>query len=88
MKFQSCPYIVNLWGAFHDSECLYLVMECLKGGDLQDLIVEGMKMKMKMKTTTDREWWTTHVAPHYALQLVKAVEFLHKHQTLHGGELS
>ena len=77
MEFQSCPSIVNLWGAFHDSQCLYLVMECLKGSDLQGLIVEGMK------TTTDREWWATHVVPHYALQLVNAVEFLHENQTAH-----
>jgi serine/threonine protein kinase len=82
MQFQSCPSVVNLWGAFHDSECLYLVFECLKGGDLHDLILAGLTK------TTDRQWWSTSVAPHYALQLIHAVEFLHENQTIHGGMFS
>lgn len=77
LEFQSCPYVVNLWAAFVDQECIYLVMECLKGGDLQGLIQSGLA------ATVDRRWWKTAVVPHYSLQLVRAVEFLHEHNTIH-----
>lgn len=76
-EFRSSPFVVSLWGAFCDDDCVYLVMECLKGGDLQFLIGEGLKKG------SDKTLWRTTAAPHYALQLIQAVEFLHEHCTIH-----
>jgi serine/threonine protein kinase len=37
-QFQDCRYVVNLLASFHDNHCLYLVMECCTGGNLDQLI--------------------------------------------------
>lgn len=50
-------------------------MECVKGGDLKLLIQEGLKI--------DKNCWRKMAAPHYALQVIKAVEFLHQQSTIH-----
>lgn len=42
--YRGLPSVVNLWASFHDSECVYLVMECAKGGNLKDLIVQETKL--------------------------------------------
>ena len=75
-------WVVNLWAAFHDTECVYLVMECLTGGDLQHFIRAGLKEQQLAHH--DKDWWSTIVAPYYAHQLARAVEFLHGQQILHG----
>jgi serine/threonine protein kinase len=40
--------VVNLWACFHDKECLYMVQECVPGGDLTNI--------MKKARETDKNW--------------------------------
>lgn len=73
-KLKSSNFVISLWASFHDSECLYLVMECATGGDLKHLIESGM---------TRRADWTPAI-PSYALQLIGALEFIHTQSVVHG----
>lgn len=74
-KLKSNNHVISLWASFHDSECLYLVMECATGGDLKHLIESGL--------TTRRADWTPAI-PSYALQLIGALEYIHTQNVVHG----
>lgn len=69
-------YVVSLWASFHDSECLYFVMECLTGGDLAHVIRSGLLPERY------EEW--SAVIPHYTIQILSALEFLHTRNVVHG----
>jgi 3-phosphoinositide dependent protein kinase-1 len=71
--FQESEHIVSLWASFHDSECLYFVMECLAGGDLAHAIRSGLH---------DPEQWSATI-PNYSRQLVSALEFIHSRAVIH-----
>ena len=74
-ELKSSDYVVNLWASFHDSECVYLVMECAQGGDMSHLIRSGLESEHK-------DLWHQAI-PHYGLQLVEALEFIHSRDVLH-----
>lgn len=62
--------IVPLLASFHDSECLYMVMECAKGGSLNDLVVGTAELD------------EASVA-YYGLQILEAIEFIHSSKVIH-----
>jgi 3-phosphoinositide dependent protein kinase-1 len=66
-------YVVSLWASFHDSECIYFVMECLAGGDLTHVVQCGLERL--------NEW--SLAIPYYALQVISALEFIHKRHVIH-----
>lgn len=66
-------YVVPLLACFHDSQCLYFVMECASGGNLLCLISNGLK---------DKPSWCRSI-PTYGLQLLAALEFAHSRNVLH-----
>lgn len=59
--------IISLWASFRDQECLYLVMECAVRGNLSQAITHGRP----------RDDWAEMVVPHYGLQLLHSLEYLH-----------
>ena len=65
--------VVQLYAAFHDEECLYLVMPCLKGGDLSHLIRAGRRSRA----------WSGDSVSYYSLQILAALEFIHSERILH-----
>uniref|UniRef100_A0A7S4AWN8 non-specific serine/threonine protein kinase n=1 Tax=Pseudo-nitzschia australis TaxID=44445 RepID=A0A7S4AWN8_9STRA len=83
-ELRSSKWIVNLWAAFcddsntsSDSKFLYFVMELATGGDLQGLIQRAMS------SPSNRVSWRRDSVPHYASQLIAAVEFMHSSGVLH-----
>jgi 3-phosphoinositide dependent protein kinase-1 len=76
-EFKSSECVVNLWASFHDSECLYLVMECCRGGDLSNVIEHGTHSNLRDETA-----WKESI-PHYGLQLVEALAYIHSHNVIH-----
>eukprot|EP00542_Grammatophora_oceanica_P012924 CAMPEP_0194026720 /NCGR_PEP_ID=MMETSP0009_2-20130614/1018_1 /TAXON_ID=210454 /ORGANISM="Grammatophora oceanica, Strain CCMP 410" /LENGTH=367 /DNA_ID=CAMNT_0038665563 /DNA_START=79 /DNA_END=1182 /DNA_ORIENTATION=- len=72
----SSSYTVALLSAFHDEECLYLVMECCAGGTLLHHLTSGLKDEESRK-----RWYAS--IPHYGLQLVNALEFIHTQRVIH-----
>ena len=83
-ELRSSKWIVNLWAAFRDdsnassaSKFLYFVMELSTGGDLQGLIQRALS------SPSNRVSWRRDSVPHYASQLIAAVEFLHSRGVLH-----
>ena len=81
---QESSRIVNLWAAFHDTECVYLVMECVLGGTLKQAIEYHLKTPNDGTSVGKNNSWRTHGAPHYAQQLALAIEFLHSQGVIHG----
>jgi serine/threonine protein kinase len=68
----SSPWVVSLWSAFYDAHCVYLVMECLEGGTLLDVVKAPVQQRQD----------STHVA-HYTLQLLQALKAIHSHDIIH-----
>jgi serine/threonine protein kinase len=66
--------VVNLWACFHDKECLYMVQECVRGGDLTNI--------MKQARESDKDWMEGS-AKHYALQILEGLQQIHSHKILH-----
>jgi serine/threonine protein kinase len=66
--------VVNLWACFHDKECLYMVQECAKGGDLNNL--------MDKARISDKHWMKSS-AKHYAMQILEGLQQIHSHHILH-----
>jgi serine/threonine protein kinase len=66
--------VVNLWACFHDKECLYMVQECVRGGDLTNI--------MKKARATDKNWMESS-AKHYAMQILEGLQQIHSHKILH-----
>ena len=65
--------VVKLLASFHDSECLYFVMECCTGGDLTHWISCAGPSNEPFQRSI----------PHFSLQLVAAIEFIHTEGVLH-----
>jgi 3-phosphoinositide dependent protein kinase-1 len=86
-------YVVSLWASFHDEECVYLVMECMEGGDLEQAIRHGRSKMLtqivkpilakSICTNCIGDEWTRVVIPHFANQLISAIEFIHSRQVIH-----
>jgi 3-phosphoinositide dependent protein kinase-1 len=81
-------FVVPLWAAFYDSECIYFVLECLTGGDLNHVIQCALLLQQQEEDCATgsllrrRDQW--HLAiPHYALQLLSALEFIHSNNVVH-----
>jgi serine/threonine protein kinase len=75
-ELKDCPYVVNLWASFHDTHCVYLVLECCMGGDLEQLI--------ERRTMQDLSKWE-RIAAFYGHEIWRAIEWLHqKQKVLHG----
>ncbi|CAB9527515.1 Protein kinase [Seminavis robusta] len=72
-ELASVESVVNLWSAFHDSHCVYLIMECNKGGTLQEVLPLLSK---------NRQGSSTSIA-HYALQLCHSIQALHDRSIIH-----
>jgi serine/threonine protein kinase len=66
--------VVNLWACFHDKECLYMVQECVRGGDLTNI--------MKKARESDKHWLESS-AKHYAMQILEGLQQIHSHKILH-----
>ncbi|KAL7561103.1 hypothetical protein ACA910_009662 [Epithemia clementina (nom. ined.)] len=84
----SSPFfpVVQLLASFHDTECLYLVMECHKGGTLQDMISHVFAagdsencyhIHNQQQERKRRQQQYVDSIPWYAGQLLEAVCFLH-----------
>ena len=73
LKTLKSDHVVSLWASFHDSECIYFVMECLAGGDLAHVIQCGQHFFLE---------WSLAI-PSYTLQLISALEFIHSRRVIH-----
>jgi 3-phosphoinositide dependent protein kinase-1 len=72
--------VVPLWAAFHDSECMYFVLECLTGGDLDHVIRCGLEQDDE--DAQGRNAWQLTI-PYYTLQLLSALEYIHSQNVVH-----
>ena len=65
-RVQHCAGVVRLLGAYEDAECAYLVLERLKGGDLEQALAahgpfpEAFAAAVAHGRTTTAEWPATH----------------------------
>jgi serine/threonine protein kinase len=71
--------VITLWASFHDSQCVYLAMECVCGGNLQEWIEQQHK---QCKTAAARNEWLASAA-HYSLQLLRALQQIHSQGIIH-----
>eukprot|EP00834_Sanchytrium_tribonematis_P002310 NODE_68_length_25399_cov_0.885771.p9 type:complete len:292 gc:universal NODE_68_length_25399_cov_0.885771:4149-5024(+) len=67
---ENCPWVVQLYFSFQDTNNLFLIMEYLAGGDLMSLLIE--------KDIFDEE--TTRF---YISELILAIDFVHSLQFIH-----
>lgn len=74
---EESPFIVSLYASFHDTQCLYLVMELCERGTLTQAICSYRNDNNKLKN--DKEW-RTRVVSYYVHQIVQALEYLHFQQ--------
>jgi 3-phosphoinositide dependent protein kinase-1 len=75
-------YVVNLWASFHDSQSVYLVLDCLFGGDLSQLIQYGLGDGRTTRSAEHYQNWIESI-PHYGLQIIKGLEYIHRQQVIH-----
>ena len=68
----NCPFIVNIKSAFQDGENLYLVSEFMQGGDMYFHLHEGTSIR-----------FTEESIRFYVIELVLALEFLHKNNMVY-----
>jgi serine/threonine protein kinase len=80
-KMKDSNLVVNLWAAFHDSECVYLVLDCAFGGDLSHVIQNVIQMERERTIHIASSWQES--IPHYALQLVEALRYIHAQGIIH-----
>ena len=71
-QLKNSKFVVDLWASFHDQECLYLVMECIKGGTLGQLI----------QARHSRDDWLPQAA-YYGLQILMALQEIHSNNVIH-----
>ncbi|GKZ00450.1 hypothetical protein MPSEU_000997600 [Mayamaea pseudoterrestris] len=72
LKMKGLNHIVDLWASFHDQECLYLVMECLTGGTLLQLI----------QSHRSRQDWLAMAAT-YGREILLALQEIHSRNIIH-----
>ena len=76
------PPVVQLLASFHDAECLYLVMECHKGGTLQDMISYMFPSHDHSKLRPQLFDYVKSL-PWYARQLLDAISYIHSRGICH-----
>jgi serine/threonine protein kinase len=87
-QWNTSLHVVKLLASFHDEECLYFVMECCTGGDLTHWIQSATTMMMEQhdetdnRTSKEQERFQQSI-PHFALQLLGALEFIHSEGVIH-----
>jgi len=64
-----CPYLLRMRGVFAEEGSAWLVTDFAEGGDLFDLAVSGRVQEEKLRR--------------YTLELLQAVEYLHRHRIGH-----
>lgn len=79
-ELRSCNRIVQLYSSFHDAECLYLVLECCRGGDLQGLLRQ-QQLHTGMLVCVDTQWQRS--VSYYAREIWMALAFLHDREIVH-----
>jgi serine/threonine protein kinase len=67
-KLREVSSVIDLYASFHDSQCVYLVLELAKGGCLQALLDENKALA---------------AAPYYASQIISGLEQLHSRHIIH-----
>jgi len=70
-------HIIPLLACFHDSECLYFVMECAFGGNLSFLISNGLRYRGE-----EEKIWLRSI-PYYTMQLLTGLEYIHSKNIIH-----
>ena len=80
-QLNGSKHVINLWASFHDAECCYFVMECCLGGDLNHVIQEAMKELSTSPLGSSSSWYKS--IPHYGLQIVKAIQYIHSYRIIH-----
>lgn len=65
LKLLHHPHIVKVYDVIETTECIYIVMEYAKGGELFDYIVANKRLK-------DKD------ARHFFRQILSAVDYCHK----------
>ena len=78
LDLKECSCTVDLLSAFHDDHCIYLVMECCQGGTLQHLIQQLHFNHKDANANHHNHIEFETVVSFYALQLIHAVESIHK----------
>ena len=68
----NCPFIVNIKSAFQDNTKLYIVSEFMQGGDMFFHLHDGQIVV-----------FNNEKCKFYILELVLAIEFLHKHNMVY-----
>ena len=68
----NCPFIVNIKSAFQDNTKLYIVSEFMQGGDMFFHLHDGQIVT-----------FNNEKSKFYILELVLAIEFLHKHNMVY-----
>jgi 3-phosphoinositide dependent protein kinase-1 len=71
-QLNNCQVTVDLLASFHDSQAVYLVLECCCGGDLTHIIHHG-------KDTKD---WELNAA-YLGLELIQALQVIHERKMIH-----
>jgi 3-phosphoinositide dependent protein kinase-1 len=80
-------YVTRLYASFHDTECVYLVIECCAGGTLQDVIIRQKRQQQTGCTTEQKkeEDEYFYYSYYYAQQILGAMSYLHRvHEIIHG----
>ncbi|KAI8372862.1 kinase-like domain-containing protein [Radiomyces spectabilis] len=65
-----CPFIVNLWGTFQDSQNLFMVMDYVAGGELFSVLRKCKR-------------FTEDAARFYAGEVLLALAYLHSHDIIY-----
>ncbi|KAG0086435.1 camp-dependent protein kinase catalytic subunit [Podila epicladia] len=64
------PFVINLWGTFHDTRNLYMVMDYVVGGELFSVLRKSQR-------------FPEHVARFYTCEVLLALEYLHSHAVIY-----
>ena len=78
-RLSECSYIVDLLASFHDDHCVYMVLECCKGGDLTQVIPS----ENPDDKTGNIESTRNATALHYGWEILQAIEALHAQHIIH-----
>jgi serine/threonine protein kinase len=82
-----CRYVVTLLASFHDEECLYLVMECCKGGNLDHVIQSIHQQVSSSSLSSPKQHPETLIisraCAHYGRQILEGLDCLHQRGIIH-----